>query len=108
MNMKKISLENRKEYINSLNSEIEEQQRIINLIESYIPSSLEEKIIHEYAILGSVTNVSKKLNEEGWRIEGRKYNSNDISAFITGKGKDELHQIVRKAFEHNKKGGRYS
>ncbi|WP_268570638.1 hypothetical protein [Paenibacillus larvae] len=27
MNMKKISLENRKEYINSLNSEIEEQQK---------------------------------------------------------------------------------
>lgn len=107
MKMKKISLEKRKEYIKSLYKEIAEQQRIIELIEAYTPHSLEERIIHEYAIEGSVTFVANKLNEEGLRIEGRKYISNDISAVIMQTPKDELHQIVKKSFEHNKAGIRY-
>lgn len=107
MKIKQINLEKRKEYIAALSKEIAEHQRSIELIEAYTPKSIEERIIHEYAILGSVTDVANKLNEEGLRIEGRKYISNDISAVLRQKPKDELHQIVKKAFEHNSKGMKY-
>ena len=107
MRMKQINLSRRREYIEALNKEIAEQHRIITIIESYLPQSIEERIIHEYAIEGSVTNVAKKLNEEGLRIEGRKYIPNDITHVITQKPRDELHQIVKKAFEHNKSGVKY-
>ena len=104
MKLKQINLEKRKEYIEVLSKEIAEHQRCITLIESYTPNSIEERIIHEYAIQGSVTSVANALNQEGLRIDGRKYTSNDISAVLRQKPKDEFHQIVKKAFEHNSKG----
>lgn len=107
MKMKKVSLEKRKEYIQALSKEIAEQQRVVELIESYTPSSLEERIILEYAIEGSVTIVADKLNLEGLRLGTRKYISNDISAILMQKPKDELHQIAKKAFEHSKSKVRY-
>lgn len=107
MRMKQINLEKRKEYIEELSKEIAVQQRSIELIESYTPNTIEERIIHEYAIEGNVTLIAKKLNDEGLRIGRRKYVSNDISAVLMQKPKDELHQIVKKAFEHNKAGIRY-
>lgn len=105
MTLKKISLANRKQYIQDLQKEIEKQEYIIQLIESYTPTTLEQKIIYEYAIEGSVTDVAAKINAEGFRIGERKYISNDITAVINQKPViDELHEIVKKAFEHNKKG----
>lgn len=101
--MKKVSLVNRKEYIQKLQQEIETQQRIIQLIESYTPVSLEQKIIHEYAIEGSGTIVADKLNAEGHRKDGRKYIGKDISDVVNQKPTDELHEIARKAFINNKK-----
>ncbi|MBE1444322.1 hypothetical protein [Paenibacillus sp. OAS669] len=97
MKIKQLNLAKRKEYFEILKKEIE-------MIESYSPQTAEERIIHEYAIEGSVTVVANKLNEAGWRIDGRKYTSNDISAVLKQKPKDEFHQMVKKAFEHNKAG----
>ncbi|MCC8438710.1 hypothetical protein HP567_029695 (plasmid) [Brevibacillus sp. M2.1A] len=107
MRMKQINLEKRKQFIEELREEIIEQERIIKLIESYKPTSLEERIIHEYAIEGNVSLVADKLNKEGLRIGNRKYISNDISAVLKQKPMDDLHQIVKKSFEHNKAGLRY-
>jgi len=105
--MKKISLDNRKVYIQELHKEIKKQEHIIQLIESYSPETLEQKIILEYAIEGSVTYVADKINAEGHRIGNRKYISNDITAVIIQKPLlDELHDIVKKSFEHNKNGMR--
>ncbi|WP_410511431.1 hypothetical protein PaeBR_15220 [Paenibacillus sp. BR2-3] len=92
-------------YIQDLQKEIEKQEHIIQLIESYSPETLEQKIILEYAIEESVKNVADKINAEGHRIGERKYISNDITAVIIQKPiLDELHEIVKKSFEHNKKG----
>ncbi|MFH5183616.1 hypothetical protein ACHHV8_13875 [Paenibacillus sp. TAB 01] len=107
MKMKKVSLQKRKEYVEALYKIITEQQRVIELIESYVPQSLEARIIHEYAIEGSVTVVANKLNEEGIRLEGRKYISNDITSILLQKPKDDLYQITQEAFKHNKAGVRY-
>jgi hypothetical protein len=105
--MKKISLANRKEYIETLRKEIEKQLAAINLIESYTPSTFEQRVIHLYAIEGSVKDVADKLNAQDERINGRKFISNDISAIIRQKPMDELHEITKKAFEHNSKGFRF-
>lgn len=101
--MKKICLANRKEYIQRLQKEIENQQRIIQLIESYTPINFEQRIIHEYAIEGSGTIVADKLNAEGHRKDGRKYIGKDISEVVNQKPRDEVHEIARKAFLDNKK-----
>ncbi|MCL6457663.1 MAG: hypothetical protein K6T85_06620 [Gorillibacterium sp.] len=106
--MKKINLANRKEYILELQKSIEIQQHIIALIESYEPITFEQKVCHKYVIEGSVKNVSDMLNMEGYRIEGRKYTSNDISAILIRKPTDdEIHEIAKKAFADNKFGIRY-
>jgi hypothetical protein len=95
MKIKKISLQKRKDYIEALQNEIKHQNEIIQLIESYSPDTLEQRIIHMYAIEGSVTDVANKLNAEGLRIEGRKYISNDVSAVLRSKPTlDKLHEVT--------------
>ncbi|MBP1989193.1 hypothetical protein [Paenibacillus eucommiae] len=107
MKMKQINLANRKEYIEQLKKEIEHQEHVIKMIESYEPTNLDQEIILEYAIQGAVKAVTDKLNSDGHRFEGRKYLTNDISDVIRKKPVGELHEITKKAFEHNSKGFRY-
>ncbi|QJD87585.1 hypothetical protein [Cohnella herbarum] len=108
MKMKKISLQKRKEYVEALQKEIEHQNEVIALIESYSPDTLEKRIIHEYAIEGAVAEVAKKLNEEGLRVGARKYISNDVSEVVRSKPIiDKLHEVTKKALEHNTAGLRY-
>lgn len=98
--MAKLNLESRKKLI-------VEQQHIVNLIEEYSPTTLEQRIIHEYLIEGSVTIVAKKINDDGYRIGSRKYISNDISEILMRKPENILHEIARKTFQKNKKSARY-
>ncbi|ANY69745.1 hypothetical protein BBD42_27065 [Paenibacillus sp. BIHB 4019] len=107
MKMKKINLERRKEYIELLRTEIEEQEKIIKLIETYKPMSFEQEVLLNYAILGTVQSVANKLNADGHRLGERKYIHTDISAIIMQKPANEFHSMVKKAFEHNKKGISY-
>jgi|GEM_PF-1732884 len=102
--MNKVSLERRKEHIVELQNEIKLQEHAIKVIETYSPNTLEEKILHLYSIEGSVKIVADQINDEGHRIGQRKYGTNDITAVIESKPtKDELHEIVKQAFKHNKK-----
>jgi hypothetical protein len=103
----KISLANRKEYLETLQKDAEKQLKAINLIESYIPTTFEQRVIHLYAIEGSVKAVADKLNAQDERINGRKFISNDISAILKQKPIDELHAITQIAFERNSKGFRF-
>ncbi|MNN62506.1 hypothetical protein D3C81_1778140 [compost metagenome] len=77
------------------------------MIDAYSPTTLEQKIIHLYAIEGSVTIVANKINEEGHKVGSRKYTSNDVSSLIMSKPEDELHEIAQRAFKNNKKATRY-
>ncbi|WP_315795281.1 hypothetical protein [Paenibacillus sp. BIC5C1] len=102
--MNKVSLERRKEHIAELQNEIKLQEHAIKVIGTYSPNTLEEKILHLYSIEGSVKIVADQINAEGHRIGERKYITNDITAVIESKPvKDELHEIVKKAFNQNKK-----
>jgi hypothetical protein len=66
-------------------SEIKRLTYLVNLIESYQPSTLEQEIIKEYATVSSIPVVSKKLN----------VSYEKVVEVISSKGKDELHKQVR-------------
>lgn len=66
-------------------SEIKRLTYLVDLIESYQPSNLEEEIVKEYAIASSIPIVSKKLN----------VSYEKVVEVISSKGKDELHKQVR-------------
>lgn len=55
----------------------------------------EQKAIKYYAHCGRVVEVADKLNEEGYRIGGRKWISNDVSSLIDKPTKDAFMQKLR-------------
>ncbi|MFO1442794.1 hypothetical protein KDN24_06145 [Bacillus sp. Bva_UNVM-123] len=80
---------------------IAELQYFVDLTESYQPRTLNEIIIKEYAITGSIEKTTNKLNELGYKIDDRNYETRDVSAVINSnprKSDDELHRIVRKFY----------
>lgn len=98
--MAKLNLESRKKWI-------AEQQHIVDVIEAYSPITLEQRIVHIYAVEGSVTIVANRINEDGHKIGNRKYTSNDISDLLMRKPEDELHKIAKNQFLRNKKSASY-
>ena len=76
-------------------------QRYVDLTESYQPKTLNERIIKEYAITGSIQKTVNMVNKLGYEIDDRSYESKDVSAVINSnprKSDDELHRIVRKFY----------
>ena len=103
MAVKIFVVDKAEEYIQSLKAEIKRIEDFVELAENYQADTFEKKVIKEYAYIGSVTNVAKKMNDLGHRIDGRKLDSNDISAIIKSKPIDDLHRIVRDSFNNQKK-----
>lgn len=77
-------------------------QSYIDIVENYKPHSLETAIIHEYAIQGNVVVAAEKLNEKGYRINGKTVKSGDISSVLMMSPIDDLHRIVSNQFRKNK------
>ena len=87
-----------------------ELQRYVDIVESYQPRTPKEHIILEYAITGSIEKTTDKLNELGYDIDGKKYETKDVSAVINAnhrKNDDELHKIVRKFYRKKIKSNSY-
>ncbi|MGY3717169.1 hypothetical protein ACWE42_16785 [Sutcliffiella cohnii] len=89
--------------IEEAKKQIEMIEEYIRKIESYEPTTMEQKAIYRYVQLESVTKVVKELNEEGYRIGKRKLNTVDISEVIKSKPKDDMHEMARKMYLRNKK-----
>lgn len=87
---------------------IEKLQIFVDLVEGYRPETIEQKILKEYAYLGSVVKVAEKVNVMGYSIEGRPYEGTDITNIIKGKGKgnDELHKLIRKGYLYKTRASR--
>lgn len=83
--------------------EIIKLQKYVDIVEAYEPDSFRSHCIKYYAILGNVNEVAKVLNEEGNRMQNRKVTSSDVSAILKSFPEDELHSLVKKSFEKNKK-----
>lgn len=98
-----LTLERAFDEIDKSEKYISDLKKYIDLIENYNADSLEKLVIKYYALIGRVDKVATKINEEGYRIDGRKYTSNDITAIIQSKTTiDELHEMVRSIQKKNK------
>ena len=72
--------------------EIRELQRYVFLVENYKATTLEEKIIKEYAHLGSIAKVAASINQE---LAFGAIDSTYVSNVIKSKPKDDLHKLIK-------------
>jgi len=84
--------------VDQVKRKIEKLQMFVDLVEGYHPETIEQKVLKEYAYIGSIVKVAEKVNTMGYSIDGRPYEGTDISNIIKGKGNDELHKYIRKGF----------
>lgn len=77
--------------VESAKKGIKELQDFVFLVENYDTSTLERKVLKEYAYLGSIIKVVEKINKEF----GSTINSAYVSQLIKSKPKDELHKVLK-------------
>ncbi|MEH7324905.1 hypothetical protein V7200_03615 [Cytobacillus firmus] len=80
---------------------VAEYQLYVDLTENYQPDTLEGWIVKEYAISGSINTTAEKVNENGYSIEGRPIEKDDIIQVINknpSKNDPELLRLVRKYY----------
>ncbi|MBM7653003.1 hypothetical protein [Neobacillus cucumis] len=99
-----INVEKAKKRLVKLQSQVIDLEIFIGEAENYYAESFEQKVIKEYAYLGSLFKVTAKLNKELLEMgEEKKLKMSDISSIIDSKPIDELHKNVRKIYRINKK-----
>lgn len=93
---------------------IEELQEYVNVYEKYEPTNMKEMAVKLYAELNNVNQVAKKLNEKGYRKEGKlvagkrarvKLDSNDVTKMLISDvdDGDQLHPIVKRILNKNRR-----
>lgn len=93
---------------------IEELQSYVTIYDSYQPENVKEDAIKLYAELENVNGVARRLNDMGYRKEGRlvagkraqvKIESKDVTELINAQMEpgDQLHPIVKKALNRNRR-----
>jgi hypothetical protein len=91
-----MNVDNAKGKIKRLQDQIADLQSFIEHAENYEADNFEQKVIKEYAFLGSVSKVLEKINTETRDNGlGKKFQLSDISRIIDSKPMDELHKYVR-------------
>ena len=96
--------------IETLQKQIEENQHYISLIENYKPQTLTQHVIHKYTHEGSLIRTAENLNRLGHRIDGRRIESQDISAIIQSQPDpdDILHKHIRRLYLRKIRGCTYN
>lgn len=86
--------------------ELKRLQNYIELVENYHADTIEKAIIKEYAYTNSLTEVVKRVNNNGLH-QGEPIVKNYVTAVINGKPMDELHKLMgqgyRERIKSNKK-----
>lgn len=92
--------------IETARERIKELENYIELMDSYVTETVEQKVIKYYILAGSVAEVAKEINDEGYRLltknGERKYIGKDISNIINGETMDALHEIAKRKFNGNR------
>lgn len=73
-------------------------QDFVDLAEALSPTRLEEFVVKESALVGSILKVAARLNQRGLSIDGKPLESDDISNIITSSPSNERHKIVRASY----------
>lgn len=88
--------------IDEARNRIQELENYIQLVEHYKPITMEQEAIKLYALYENVTNVTKELNEKGYRVGNRKLLTTDISKILKSRPTDDLHEVVHKMVQRNR------
>lgn len=78
--------------------EIARLQKYVELMETYVPDTLEKCIIFEYAKHRNLDRTTDAVNEYGYKIEQRPIERSYIVSVIKRKSNDELHRLVRSSY----------
>ena len=72
----------------------------IHLIENYEPTNFTQHVIKAYALDGNITRTAEVLNQQGFQVQDRPLESQDIREAIISKPnqEDALHKEVRKLY----------
>lgn len=84
--------------VDQAKKEIEGLLRYVYLAETFVPISLEDHILREYAYLGSIPKVVEKMNDEGFSKEGKPIESEDVRTVLNRRGEHELHKTIRTVY----------
>ncbi|MHC0037916.1 hypothetical protein [Pseudoneobacillus sp. C159] len=76
-------------------AEIIRIQMYIDLVESYVPNTLDKFIIKEYAICNSIDKALRAVNDAGYSIKDSKVDRDYVVTLLKSKSADELHRLVR-------------
>lgn len=93
---------------------IKEYQKYVNAYENYVPESITQMAVKLYAELNNVGAVAERLNELGYRKEGRlvagkrrevKLYSNDVTALLISEpaADDEFHPMIIRILNKNRR-----
>lgn len=89
--------------IDEARKEIEALQNYVTMMENYKPVGYQQEAIKLYVELESVTKVAIELNAKGYKVNGRKVISKDVSDLIRSKTTDDMHELAKKMFHRNKR-----
>jgi len=78
--------------VEATKKEIKVLQEFVSLVENYEVTTLEQKILKEYAYLGSIDKVVENINRE-YRSEV--IDKTFISSLLLSKPQDELHKQLK-------------
>ena len=93
---------------------IQKYQEYVDAYENYHPSNMKQTAIKLYAELNNVSEVAHKLNDLGYRKDGKlvagkrgqvKLISNDVTELLNSEvdPNDQLHPIVKKILNRNRR-----
>jgi hypothetical protein len=83
--------------------EINRLQEYINLVDTFETNTLENWIIREYAITGSIKTVVANANNQSFTYNSGLVDRTFVTAVINGKANDRLHKLVRSIYRQKVK-----
>lgn len=93
------TVENAQEHIRKLQEQIKKIEEFVEQAKLLPEDTVEEKAIKYYAYSGKSVEVANKLNEEGYRIDKRKWKSTDVTEIIDRPSNDPFLKLLREFYK---------
>lgn len=89
--------------LQTMKNKIKELQEHVDLVELFEPNSLEEWLIKEYAITGSLVETANRAKARGFLMNGEIIEKEHVVTVITGKASYPLHKRVKWGYQSRAK-----
>lgn len=80
--------------------DLQEIQQYVELIENYQPQDFTQKVIYTYTLVGSIIKTAETLNTQGYLVNNRAIEPQDITDIITSSPakNDLLHKQIKQLY----------